>query len=66
MTSNPKDYEVEAAYKAFVETKSDGVVSIGGGSSHDCGKGARALAANPGVYICDMTAKIDPPWMEMM
>jgi len=66
VTSNPKDYEVEAAYKAFVETKSDGVVSIGGGSSHDCGKGARALAANPGVYICDMTAKIDPPWMEMM
>jgi alcohol dehydrogenase class IV len=66
VTSNPKDHEVEAGLKVFNEPGCDGVVSIGGGSSHDCGKGIRAIAANPGVYICDMAAQIDPPWMENM
>jgi formaldehyde dismutase / methanol dehydrogenase len=66
VTSNPKDYEVEAAYKMFLDTQCDGVVSVGGGSSHDCGKGVRALAANPDVYICDMSAHMDPPWLEQM
>jgi len=66
VTSNPKDHEVEAGLKVFLDTQCDGVVSIGGGSSHDCGKGIRALAANKGVYICDMAALIDPPWMETM
>jgi len=64
VTSNPKDYEVMEAYKVFKEAECDGVVSVGGGSSHDCGKGVRAVAANDGKYICDMAALLDPPWME--
>jgi formaldehyde dismutase / methanol dehydrogenase len=66
VTSNPKDYEIEAAFKMLQATQCDGVVSVGGGSSHDCGKGARALMANPGSYIGDMAALLDPPWMENM
>jgi len=66
VTSNPKDYEVMEAYKVFMEAKCDGIVSVGGGSSHDCGKALRAVAANGGVYVCDMAVFIDPPWMEEM
>jgi len=64
VTSNPKDYEVMEAYKVFKEADCDGVVSVGGGSSHDCGKGVRAVAANEGRYICDMSVFLDPPWFE--
>jgi formaldehyde dismutase / methanol dehydrogenase len=66
ITSNPKDHEVEAGLKVFLASGCNGVVSIGGGSSHDCGKGIRALLANRDTYICDMVAQIDPPWMETM
>jgi alcohol dehydrogenase class IV len=66
LTSNPKDYEVMEAFKVFKEGKCDGVVSVGGGSSHDCGKGVRALAANEGQYICDMAVFLDPPWFETL
>jgi alcohol dehydrogenase class IV len=66
VTSNPKDYEVTEAYKIFIDTQCDGVVSIGGGSSHDCAKGVRAIAANKGRYVCDMVAQIDPPWIQEM
>lgn len=64
VTSNTKDYEVMEAYKIFKEAECDGVVSVGGGSSHDCGKGVRAVAANNGKHVCDMAVFIDPPWIE--
>jgi alcohol dehydrogenase class IV len=64
VTSNPKDYEVMEAYKVFKEAECDGVVSVGGGSSHDCGKGVRAVATNEGKDVCDMAVFIDPPWRE--
>ena len=64
VTSNPKDYQVMEAYTVFKENNCDGVVSVGGGSSHDCGKGVRAVATNDGKFICDMAVFIDPPWME--
>jgi alcohol dehydrogenase class IV len=64
VTSNPKDYQVMEAYKVFKDGECDGVVSIGGGSSHDCGKGVRVVAANGGRDILDFAAFIDPPWME--
>ena len=57
ITSNPKDHEVMEAYEVFKEAKCDGVVSIGGGSSHDVGKGVRAVSANNGKYICDMAGR---------
>ena len=66
VTSNPKDTQVAEAFKMYQEAGCDGVVSIGGGSSHDSGKGVRALVANPDAYICDMVAQIDPPWMEVV
>ena len=49
--SNPKDYNVMDAYKAFVDAKCDGFVSIGGGSSHDTTKGARIVAAHDGRNV---------------
>lgn len=49
--SNPKDYNVMDAYKAFNAAKCDGFVSIGGGSSHDTTKGARVVAAHDGRNV---------------
>jgi alcohol dehydrogenase class IV len=64
VTSNPKDYEAMAAYDVFKECQCDGVVTIGGGSSHDCGKMVRAIATHNGKHICDMVAFLSPPWLE--
>jgi methanol:N,N-dimethyl-4-nitrosoaniline oxidoreductase len=66
VTSNPKDSQVMAGYKVFMEAKCDGVVSVGGGSSHDCGKGIRAVASNDGLDISNFQLGIDPPWMEQI
>ena len=66
VTTNPKDYEVEAAYKMFKEAQCDGVVSVGGGSSHDCGKALRIVACNGGAHISDFAVHINPPWMLQM
>jgi methanol:N,N-dimethyl-4-nitrosoaniline oxidoreductase len=64
VTSNPKDWQVMEAYKLFKESDCDGVVSIGGGSSHDTGKCVRAVAANKGMDVGNFAAYLDPPWME--
>lgn len=66
VTSNPKDFQVMEAYKVLKASGCDGVVSVGGGSSHDCGKGVRVVAANGGKFICDFAAYLDPPWMEQL
>jgi alcohol dehydrogenase class IV len=54
VTSNTKDFQVMEAYKVFKEAGCDGVVSVGGGSSHDCGKGVRAVATNAGKHITEL------------
>ena len=54
--SNPKDYNVMDAYKAFSEGECDGFVSIGGGSSHDTTKGARIVAAHDGRNVNEFQA----------
>ena len=64
VTSNPKDHVVMEAYQVLREGEYDGVVLVGGGSSHDCSKGVRLVAANDGKHISDFTLYIDPPWME--
>jgi methanol:N,N-dimethyl-4-nitrosoaniline oxidoreductase len=46
--SNPKDYNVMDSYQLYTDEKCDGFVSIGGGSSTDCAKGARVVAAHHG------------------
>jgi len=45
---NPTDKNVEDGYQAFVAEKCDSIVSLGGGSSHDCAKGVGLVAANGG------------------
>jgi methanol:N,N-dimethyl-4-nitrosoaniline oxidoreductase len=64
VTSNPKDHEIMSGYKVFRKANCDGVVSVGGGSSHDCGKCIRAVAANDGTDIREMAIFLDPPWRE--
>ena len=46
--SNPKDYNVMDSFQLYTDEKCDGFVSIGGGSSTDCAKGARVVAAHDG------------------
>jgi alcohol dehydrogenase class IV len=65
VTSNPKEHEVMEAYNVFKDAECDGVVSVGGGSSHDCGKMLRLVFANDGQNICDFAAYIDRPWTEV-
>jgi alcohol dehydrogenase class IV len=62
LTTNPKDFEVMEAYGVFKNTGCDGVVSVGGGSSHDSGKSVRMLAANDGKHIHDFVS--DESWMD--
>jgi formaldehyde dismutase / methanol dehydrogenase len=66
ITSNPKDFQVMEAFKAFKDSESDGVVSIGGGSSTDVGKAVRVLAANPDKDLLSCAAYLNPPFMETL
>jgi alcohol dehydrogenase class IV len=61
VTSNPKDYQVMEGYQVFKEAGCDGVVSVGGGSSHDCGKAIRAVDANGGKHVSEFALKMDKP-----
>ena len=45
---NPTDLNVEKGLKAFKKHKCDSIVSLGGGSSHDCAKAIGLVASNGG------------------
>lgn len=45
---NPTDLNVEAGLKALKEAGADVIVSLGGGSPHDCAKGIAMVATNGG------------------
>ncbi len=45
---NPTDKNVEAGFEVWKNEKCDALISLGGGSSHDCAKGVGLLAANGG------------------
>jgi alcohol dehydrogenase len=45
---NPTDTNVHDGVKAYQENKCDGIVTLGGGSSHDCGKGIGLVIGNGG------------------
>lgn len=45
---NPTDKNVEEGLRAFQKENCDSVVTLGGGSSHDAGKGIALVAANGG------------------
>jgi alcohol dehydrogenase len=45
---NPTDKNVHDGVKVYQDNKCDGIVSLGGGSSHDCGKGVGLVIAGGG------------------
>jgi len=45
---NPTDTNVHAGVKVYKDNNCDGIVSLGGGSSHDCGKGVGMVIGNGG------------------
>lgn len=45
---NPTDKNVEAGFKVWKDENCDAIISLGGGSSHDCAKGIGLLASNGG------------------
>lgn len=45
---NPTDINVESGLKAYQDNKCDSIISLGGGSSHDCAKGIGLVASNGG------------------
>ncbi|WP_224387005.1 NDMA-dependent methanol dehydrogenase [Pseudonocardia sp. ICBG1293] len=49
--SNPKDYNCMDAAALYTSEGCDGIISIGGGSSHDAAKGARVVIAHDGRNI---------------
>ncbi|ANY06365.1 NDMA-dependent methanol dehydrogenase [Pseudonocardia sp. HH130630-07] len=49
--SNPKDYNCMDAAALYTSERCDGIISIGGGSSHDAAKGARVVIAHDGRNI---------------
>lgn len=49
---NPKDSNVYAGLKLYEENKCDVIVTVGGGSSHDCGKGI-GIAATHDKHISE-------------
>lgn len=46
---NPTTANVEAGLKLLQENHCDSVITLGGGSPHDCGKGIALVATNGGV-----------------
>jgi alcohol dehydrogenase len=45
---NPTDKNVHDGVKVYQDSKCDGIVSLGGGSSHDCAKGVGLVIGNGG------------------
>jgi alcohol dehydrogenase len=45
---NPTDKNVADGIKAYQDNKCDGIITLGGGSSHDCGKGIGLVVAGGG------------------
>ena len=57
--SNPKDHNVMDAHVAYVDAGCDGFISLGGGSSHDCTKATRVVAAHDGRNINDFQGPLE-------
>lgn len=45
---NPTDKNVEAGVDVYIKENCDSIISLGGGSSHDCAKGIGLVASNGG------------------
>lgn len=64
---NPTDKNVDEAFKLYKKEKCDSLITLGGGSSHDCGKGVGFLAGNGGKIHdyegVDKSSKPFPPYV---
>jgi alcohol dehydrogenase len=64
---NPTDLNVEAGLKVWNKNSCDALVSLGGGSSHDCAKGIALVASNGGnigdYEGVDKSTKDLPPYV---
>jgi len=64
---NPTDTNVEAGLKVYRDNKCDLIISLGGGSSHDCGKAIGVVATNGGKIHdyegIDKSTKPMPPFI---
>ncbi len=57
--SNPKDRNVMAAHATYANESCDSFISLGGGSSHDCTKATRVVAAHDGRNINDFKGPLE-------
>jgi alcohol dehydrogenase len=64
---NPTDTNVHDGLKAYEQNKCDAIVSLGGGSAHDCAKGIGMVATNGGNIRAyegiNKTTKPMPPFV---
>jgi alcohol dehydrogenase len=64
---NPTDRNAHEGLEVFKKNKCDSIISLGGGSSHDCGKAVGVLAANGGKIQdyegIDKSTKAMPPFI---
>jgi alcohol dehydrogenase len=64
---NPTDSNVEAGLKVYRDNNCDLIISLGGGSSHDCGKAIGVVATNGGKIHdyegIDKSTKPMPPFI---
>lgn len=51
VTPNPKDHEIEAAHRRYVESGADVIIGVGGGSVIDAAKGVAILSGNGGRIL---------------
>lgn len=58
---NPTDKNVDAGFKVWQDNNCDALITLGGGSSHDCGKGVGLLASNGGkIHDYESTQSTNP------
>lgn len=64
---NPTDANVEAGVEVYKKEACDSLITLGGGSSHDCGKGVGLVIANGGKIHdfegVDKSTKAMPPYV---
>lgn len=64
---NPTDENVELGAAAYTDNQCDMLISLGGGSAHDCCKGVGLLVSNGGAIAdyegLDMSKKALPPYI---
>jgi len=66
---NPTDANVAAAVEVYKKESCDSLITLGGGSSHDCGKGTGLVVANGGKIHdyegVDKSTKPMPPYLSV-